>query len=1357
VKRGQLKRTVSGILFVLLLTSMLTATLNIQPVKVVKASPSGLVGWWKLDEGSGTTAYDSSGNGNNGTIYGATWTDGKFGKALKFDGVDDSVNVSKHLVTSSGFTAMAWFKLDSNQIVQRVLWQDQLIGITGKDVGDMDVAYFYESWHSLGTGVIPLVGLWYHVAETYDGTTLKVYVDGVLRDTVTTPIWDNPAANFLIGGQGLTGVGASLLNGTIDEVKVYARALSGSEVWAVYRGLVGYWKFDEGSGTIAHDSSGNSNDGTLMNGPNWVYGKFGKALSFDGVDDYVNVNDANSLDLTTVTIAAWVKTSSLEAMDIVSKGFDWTETPVNYGLVSANNRAYVIWTNGVCGTDALGLITDGAWHHVVGVLVNSTNTALIYVDGVLQSCHREGGGGATVNMVMNDIPLLIGRSGSPSYPYYFNGTIDEVKIYNRVLSSDEVQTLYWGVDFIQSNNIAVVPDTFGGVSTSTLPTSGFSDGYSPSFTSIGYAGVSYANLLQYDTVIMYQADPSQLTASEKTDLITWVSGGGKLIIWDSDAVPDTNYDWLPYPFTSHYPGQTGEFGGSLTILANNTLGSSDPASPYYIDTTNITQTSDAVGDAKVFLTHDSHWYGHMWATNVNGKSGFTHAYAYYQSGIIIYCGLDADFLGTDGWLPQNQWLFKTYELELKLQCPPPITPPGPIGITCYLTITATAGGTTNPPLGNYSYWENATATVMALPDTNYTLDHWELDGVSVGSTNPITVTMDSNHTLYAVFIGHHDVTVTSVSPSKTVVGQSYITSINVTAANQGDYTETFNITLYANSGQPINETGSVGTWNFDEGSGIIAHDISGNGNDGTLMNGPTWVDGKIGKALSFDGIDDYVEIPDSPELRLNESKGLTITLWFYRTSYPQYDNVLVSKQVYPGWAEYQLDLINTGDLEFKTWDSGYNAVIGSVSVPDANEWYHVAYVMNGTQWDFYVNGMLENSGTTSYDLYISNSNLTIGKDVGAAAFNGTIDEVKVYDRTLSAGEVWAEYTHPNTGSVGYWKFDEGTGTTAYDSSGNNNHGSLVNGPSWVDGKIGKALSFDQLGQYINVLDSNSLDIGTSDFTLAAWVYSEDRSGLPYGAGAILSKTLLGWPPPGYFFGILNNGSIYFELTRSPGGPENIVSGASNVPVPMNEWHYVAVTFQRNGNAIFYLDGNQVGSVDISSEMGDISNDRPLLIGESETYSNQFKGDIDEVKIYNRTLSANEIWAEYTRTGLGSRFALQTQTATLESGASTTLTFAWNTTGFAKGNYTLSAYAWPVQGETGTLDNTLTDGLVYVGVPGDVDGNHKVEIKDILMVAKAYGANPQSFNWNPNADVDCDGNVYIKDILITAKNYGKTDP
>jgi hypothetical protein len=383
----------------------------------------------------------------------------------------------------------------------------------------------------------------------------------------------------------------------------------------------------------------------------------------------------------------------------------------------------------------------------------------------------------------------------------------------------------------------------------------------------------------------------------------------------------------------------------------------------------------------------------------------------------------------------------------------------------------------------------------------------------------------------------HDVAITNVTPSKTVVGQGYSMNVNVTVANQGDFTETFNVTLYAqNQNQTaINETGLVGYWKFDEGTGTTAYDSSGNNNHGELTNGPTWVDGKYGKALRFDGIDDYVEIPDSPELRLNESKGLTIMLWFYRTSYPQYDNVLVSKQVYPGWVEYQLDLINTGNLEFKTWDGYNNAVIGSTSVPDANKWYHVAYVMNNTHWDFYVNGTLENSGTTSYDLYISNSNLTIGQDIGAATFNGIIDEVKVHDRTLSAGE---------------------------------------------------------------------------------------------------------------------------------------------------------------------------------------------------------------------------IWAEYTRTGLGSRFALQTQTVTLESGASTTITFTWNTTGFAKGNYTISAYAWPVPGETETTNNNFTNGTILVTFPGDVNGDRKVRIDDVLAVATAFGSNRGDPKYQENLDITNDAKIRIDDVLIAALNFGR---
>jgi hypothetical protein len=122
----------------------------------------------------------------------------------------------------------------------------------------------------------------------------------------------------------------------------------------------------------------------------------------------------------------------------------------------------------------------------------------------------------------------------------------------------------------------------------------------------------------------------------------------------------------------------------------------------------------------------------------------------------------------------------------------------PINYT--LTITATTGGTTNPPPGNYTYPAGSIIQATAIPNTNYTLDYWELNGVNIGRTNPVSLTMDRNYTLQAVFrIGIHYIAITNVKSSKTIVGQGYSLSINVTVANQGDFRETFNVTLYANT------------------------------------------------------------------------------------------------------------------------------------------------------------------------------------------------------------------------------------------------------------------------------------------------------------------------------------------------------------------------------------------------------------------------------------------------------------------------------------------------------------------------------------------------------------------------------
>jgi len=115
-------------------------------------------------------------------------------------------------------------------------------------------------------------------------------------------------------------------------------------------------------------------------------------------------------------------------------------------------------------------------------------------------------------------------------------------------------------------------------------------------------------------------------------------------------------------------------------------------------------------------------------------------------------------------------------------------PPPP---TYSLTITTTACGTTNPATGTYLYSQGQSVPVQAIPNTGYGFGHWELDGLNVGSTNPYTVLMDNDHTLHAVFGTQHDVAITNVASCKTVVSQGYSLNMNVTAANQGTYVESF--------------------------------------------------------------------------------------------------------------------------------------------------------------------------------------------------------------------------------------------------------------------------------------------------------------------------------------------------------------------------------------------------------------------------------------------------------------------------------------------------------------------------------------------------------------------------------------
>jgi hypothetical protein len=288
---------------------------------------------------------------------------------------------------------------------------------------------------------------------------------------------------------------------------------------------------------------------------------------------------------------------------------------------------------------------------------------------------------------------------------------------------------------------------------------------------------------------------------------------------------------------------------------------------------------------------------------------------------------------------------------------------------------------------------------------------------------------------------------------------------------------------------------------------------------------------------------------------------------------------------------------------------------------------------------------------------------------------------------------------------------------------------------------------------VQIPDSDLWDFGTGDFAMSAWINTRNQTktmrivSAGYGTTETVGSFLwtLGF---GYNLG-WGSGTRINYATKSGGYYRNYQS--NELTYSNNEWAHVAVV--KSGSALyFYFNGVSEGSASIAYPSDSNSY---LTIGARQwddfgVYIEFFDGLIDEVKIYNRTLSAAEIWADATES-FGPRAVVR------ESGASTTLTFTWNTTDFAYGNHTISAYAWPVPDETNTTNNLLADEWVLVSIPGDINGDSIVDIYDAILLANAYNSTPEKANWNPNADINGDNVVDIYDAIILANHYNQHYP
>jgi type II secretory pathway pseudopilin PulG len=210
-----------------------------------------------------------------------------------------------------------------------------------------------------------------------------------------------------------------------------------------HSGLVGYWSFDESTGTIANDLSGYGNNGTMYSGtaPTDLHStsscKIGYCSSFDGVDDYIKVSNSSSLKPNLITIASWVNIPSLDGQYrwVVRTG--WGGAPYFFGLNDNNKFAMVI--NDVSAMYTGGSSITVGWHYVVGTY-NGTQVKL-YINGVLVWTYNY-----SISMNKNMLSVFVGGGDSNgddvADSQFWKGMIDEIRIYNRALSDQEIKALY---------------------------------------------------------------------------------------------------------------------------------------------------------------------------------------------------------------------------------------------------------------------------------------------------------------------------------------------------------------------------------------------------------------------------------------------------------------------------------------------------------------------------------------------------------------------------------------------------------------------------------------------------------------------------------------------------------------------------------------------------------------------------------------------------------------------------------------------------------------------------------------------------------------------------------------------------
>ena len=527
----------------------------------------------------------------SGTIYGATWTtDARFGNyALSFDGNDYVVMTGFKPTVSSGFSVSAWFKTSTSGTRMFIAnqWGAGGAGNASWGIEQTSEDYLWIETYD-GTTSYPLSlgtyndGEWHHIVLVFDGTYLIGYIDGNEVDRRTASIQDSTAYDVYIGAEAVYQSNGWI--GVIDDVRMFNRALSSDEVQALFNGE------DVGGGRLLCLRM-DEGEGSTVYSDNWCDGKYGEAFSLDGVDDYGRIEDSDSLKgFIQMTVLMWVKIrSGIGYWGFISKT-DRTngwQLIKQYGSRRLFFEIFEAGSNTGSSTSSNSEIPEDTWTQI-GIIVDGLNWKFIIngeVDKEFTSSRA---------LTHSSHTLWIGRSNASSP--YLSGIIDEVRLYNRALSEEEIRALYLAGKTRYSRSI-VVSDKFRIFNSSLtevlrvtsagqlqLPTQGSSGGIL-----IG----GDANLYRGGTDLLKTDDDLEIYKRlfiNQDPFSLYIAGTEKLRFWTSGAYFYT--DVLGNPTDTNSLGSSSYAWKNLYIGTGKIYFGTTQDVNLYRSTTNVLKTDD---------------------------------------------------------------------------------------------------------------------------------------------------------------------------------------------------------------------------------------------------------------------------------------------------------------------------------------------------------------------------------------------------------------------------------------------------------------------------------------------------------------------------------------------------------------------------------------------------------------------------------------------------------------------------------------------------------------------------------------------------------------------------------------------